>query len=166
MKDFNKIDIIWKAKPVLKPYFLKSLGVLFTYCLFIGFSYLLFYLVSISEKTNPLIFNLFSFIIALQGLYAFIKRLLEYRSLEYQISNDLILITTNLISKKTKIVKRDKIQMIEIKNSIIDRICNTNTINFYSGRLTKDNEDMVKKDLDKFESISVDSEILKLLKLI
>jgi uncharacterized membrane protein YdbT with pleckstrin-like domain len=157
MKDFN-----WKGKPDFKPYLAKSFIVLLASGLFIGITYTLVYFIqnSTNAERNPWIVEGFIAFIALQGIFLFAKRLIEFKNIEYQINNDCIKITTQFITKNVKIINKNKIQSIEVKRTIIDRCFNVNTIQFYSGKLTKGYEDQLKKELDKFEYILNSAEII------
>jgi len=155
-------DFIWKGKPDFKPYLAKSFIELLASGLFIGITYTLVYFIqnSTNVERNPWIVEGFLVFIALQGIFLFVKRLIEFKNIDYQINNDCIKITTQFITKNVKIIDKDKIHSIEVKRTIIDRCFNVNTIQFYSGKLTKGYEDQLKKELDKFEFILNSAEIM------
>ncbi|MBK3519616.1 PH domain-containing protein [Carboxylicivirga marina] len=155
MSEKERLNLIWQGKPEFIPYIIKSVLELLGYFVFISIPYsLIGYFKSKGESINdPVYINGILIIIGGIGIYHFIKRLVEFKKIQYSLTYDSIVIESGIFSSKKKIINRDKIQFVERNSNMIEKYFKVNTIKFYSGKETRDNEDRVKKEFDKFESI-------------
>jgi membrane protein YdbS with pleckstrin-like domain len=156
----------WIGKPEFKPYRLSSLIKLSNSLIFIGIVYGVFYAIMKIEKDvmNWIYIHGFAILIGGQALYAFYKRMRIFKNLNYEITGSEIKISHDGLEPTTKIINRQKVQFIETKTYLPDKIYGTRTIKIYSGEI-KNEEDEVKKNFDLLENISDSNDMTSILKL-
>ena len=154
----------WKGKPEFKPYLLSSLIKLGGSLVFIGATYGIFYAIMTIEKDGIdwIYLHGFAVLIGGQALYSIYKRMTTFKDLNYEITDSEIKIGHGGLEPTTKIIDRQKVQFIEIKTYLPDRIYRTKTIKLYSGEI-KDEDDNVRKQFDLLENISASEDIATIL---
>jgi membrane protein YdbS with pleckstrin-like domain len=154
----------WTGKPEFKPYLLSSLINLGGSIIFIGTAYGIFYAIMKIEDTGVdwIYLHGFAALIGGQALYSVYKRITIFKNLNYEVTDSEIKISRGGLEPTTKIIDRQKVQFIETKTYLPDRLYGTKTIKLYSGEV-KDEDDKVKKQFDLLENISVSNDMASIL---
>jgi len=154
----------WTGKPEFKPYLLSSLIKLGNSIIFIGIAYGIFYAIMKIQKTGIdwIYLHGFAVLIIGQTLYSIYQRVTTFKNLNYEITDTEIKIIRGGLEPTTKVIDRQKVQFIETKAYLPDRLYRTKTIKLYSGEV-KDEDDKVKKQFDLLENISESDNIATIL---
>lgn len=154
----------WVGKPDYMPFLMQQVietggaGV-FLLCIY-GFFYLI-------QNTSEEVVNwalhhaFFGFIFLRQAYYS-LKKVIEYKHLRYRIGNDKVEIIKGKNQEDLKIIPKEKIQFVQAKKSLGDRLYGTKTIKLYSGEVTSANDEP-KKKFDELENLKEDKEVMFLL---
>lgn len=126
--------ILWRGKPVFKSFILAgyNIGLFFFGLVFIAFSLTFFFISGQALGGAPFPFNIFPLIFLFAGFaIAFgtpISSVLAHRNTEYAITNQRLIIQTGALSLKTRFIDFEKIQEVNIKIGLIDKIFGTGGI--------------------------------------
>ena len=121
--------ILWQGKPVFKAFVFAghNIGLFIFGLVFMAFPLFFFFLtIQSGAPAPPLIFNLFPLLFVLIGFgIAFgtpISSILAYGNTEYAITNQRLIIQTGALSLKTRFIEFEKIQEVNIKIGLFDKL--------------------------------------------
>jgi membrane protein YdbS with pleckstrin-like domain len=156
-------EILWIEKPVFTPFVLNGFGAILP--AIIGAVLIFTFFLTDSkegEKTNWIIL-VFGLIAIGQGLYTILNKILSYQNTFYAYSNRRVIMRTGFWGIDYKIIDYDKISDIEVRVNVIEKIFNVGTVQFFSGR-TQKSEDDIKKLYDRWEAIRNPYDVFKMVK--
>jgi hypothetical protein len=156
-------EILWIEKPVFTPFVINGLGAILPAVIgaVLIFTYFLIDTKE-GEKTNWIIL-VFGLIAIGQGLYSILNKILSYPNTFYACSNRRVIMRTGFWGIDYKIIDYDKISDIEVRVNVIEKIFNVGTVQFFSGR-TQKSEDDIKKLYDRWEAIRNPYDVFKMVK--
>ena len=142
-------NIIWQGKPVFKAFVFAGHNIaLFVFGLIFMSFPLIFFLITLQSGAPLFIFNLIPLLFIFVGFGIFfgtpISSAFAHRNTEYAITNKRLIIQTGAIGLKTRFIDFEKIQEVNIKVGLMDKIFGTGGIyadtassvrgwNYYSG---------------------------------
>lgn len=107
---------------------------------------------------------LFFAVMFVPGIFSFIGQVLSYRNTLYAYSNHRVLMSGGFLTANFKMIDYENILDIEIKESLVDKMYQSGTIKFFSGRTKTDDDDRVTKLYDDWIYIDQPYEVLKSLR--
>ena len=126
--------ILWQGKPVFKSFILAgyNIALFFFGLVFVAFSLSFFLLSGQAFGGAPFPFNVFPLIFLFVGFaIAFgapISSVLAYGNTEYAITNQRLIIQTGALGLKTRFIDFEKIQEVNVKVGLLDRVFGTGGI--------------------------------------
>ena len=133
-------NILWQGKPVFKSFVFAGHNIALFFFGLIFMAFALFPLLLMMQSGAPLfIFNLFPLIFFFVGFaIAFgnpILSMLAHKNTEYAITNQRLIIQTGSLGLKTRFIDFEKIQEVNIKIGLMDKIFGTGGIYADTGSL-------------------------------
>jgi uncharacterized membrane protein YdbT with pleckstrin-like domain len=154
----------WTGRPDYTPFLMQQVIEMAGMVVFLLCIYAFYYLIQDTSGeivSRTLLHVVFGFVFLRQAYFS-LKKLIEYRYLCYRITDDKVEIIKGKNQEDLKIIAKDKIQFVQAKRSLGDRIYGTKTIKLYSGEVTSRNDEPEKK-LDELENIKEEKEVMLLL---
>lgn len=154
----------WTGRPDYMPFLIQQVIETGGMIIFLLCIYAFYYLIQDTSGevvSWTMLHIVFGFVFLRQAYYS-LKKIIEYRYLYYRITADKVEITKGKNQEDLKIILREKIQFVQAKKSLGDRIYGTKTIKLYSGEVTSPNDEP-KKKFDELENIKEDKEVMLLL---
>ena len=155
-------QILWTAKPKFAPFILTGFPSCIIVLMIIIISYYIYY-VGKERGIEPPPISLYLFFAVFLPLIPFFIRLFSYSNTLYGYSDKRIMIRTGFIKTNFKIFNHNKIITITTEVNIIEKIFNTGTIRFFTGK-TKEAEEGKINVYDNWHAIENPHEIFKKLK--
>jgi uncharacterized membrane protein YdbT with pleckstrin-like domain len=154
----------WTGRPDYMPFLMQQVIEMGGMVFFLLCIYVFYYLIQDTSGkvvSWTLLHVVFGFVFLRQAYYS-LKKLIEYRYLFYRITDDKVEIIKGKNQEDLKVIPKEKIQFVQAKKSLGDRIYGTKTIKLYSGEVTSPNDEL-KKKFDELENIKEDKEVMLLL---
>ena len=163
VKDSDE-EILCIEKPQFIPYIFSGLGTgLFTLAFGIVWMLTTINFKSDDGSSASPFFWLFGLLPLLQGIYAFLNRLLSFSNTAYAYSNRRVMMRTGFIGTDFKTIDYDKISDIEVTVNLVERWYNVGSIRFFSGR-TETDDGHTTKLYDVWSAIANPYEVFKMVK--
>lgn len=175
MENINKFSaildkdeqVMWAETPVFLPYLLSGIWVGLIQ-IAMGIGWVLFNEKLVGKGDNDQAQNLFwifGAIMVAAGGWIILRKLLSYGNTYYAYTNRRVIIRSGIVGANFKTIDYDKISDVEVSINLFERLFNTGTIRFFSGRTTHDSDsNTTSKVYDTWEAIRDPYSIFKKVK--